>query len=84
MIVGDLIKILGKCDPSVDVSFCHGGDSENTDGIGFVESDITSGNVYLYEDEPSYGNDGSIDHAFEIDTVTEIMPGLVETTYRAA
>ena len=84
MIVADLIKILEKCDPSANVSFCHGGDSENTDDISFVESDTTSSNVYLYEDEPRYENDSSIDHAFEIDTVTEIMPGLVETTYRAA
>jgi hypothetical protein len=83
MIVADLIKILGKCDPSANVSFCHGGDSENIDDISFVEFDATSSNVWLYEDKPSYYNDGSIDHDFEIDTVTEIMPGLVETTYRA-
>ena len=43
MTVYELIEILKKCDPSVEVSFCN--EDTRTDSVEFVEFDITSSNA---------------------------------------
>ena len=81
MVVADLISILKKCDPSAEVSFCYG-DSGRIDTAEFVEFDTTSNKVFLYEDEPGWGVDSSLDTSFEVNIVTSINKRFAETTYK--
>lgn len=81
MTVLELIEILKKCDPCAETHFCYG-DNERADAVEFVEFNAGSNNVFFYEDEPSWDTDSSLDDRLELDTITLIGDGFVETTYR--
>ena len=83
MTVSQLIEILKKCDPNAETHFCYG-ESERADVVEFVEFNVSSGNVFFYEDEPTWGNDSSLDDRLELDTITLISDIFAETTYKVS
>jgi hypothetical protein len=83
MVVSQLIEILEKCDPNAETHFCYG-ENQRADVVEFVEFNVSSRNVFFYEDEPTWGNDSSLDDRLELDTITLISDGFAETTYKVS
>lgn len=81
MTVYELMQILKKCEPDAETHFCYG-ENNRADVVEFVEFNSTSNNVFFYEDEPTWGNDSSLDDRLELDIITLISDGFAETTYR--
>ncbi len=83
MTVSQLIEILKKCNPTAETHFCYG-ENERADVVEFVEFNTSSNNVFLYEDEPIWGNDSSLDDRLELDTIILVGDGFAETTYKVS